>query len=176
MADPVTAIGLAATVAGGGVSAFSSILGGEAKKDMYNYQTAVAQINSKIAEQNADYSFRTGEIQAQQEGMKQKFLAGEIKANQGASGFDIKSGSSTAVRDSQQAIGEYDQALIRSNAAKQAYGYKVDAMNATAQGEVYRMAGQQAETAGILGGIGSLISTAGGVSDKWIKGRAAGLI
>lgn len=177
MADPVTlgAISLGASVAGGLTKAIGSFFGGEAQSDMYQYQASVAQVNKKIAEQNADYAVKAGESAAQREGMKGRFELGALKTGRAASGFQVGTGSNAKMVESKEAINVYNQSVIRSNAAKQAYGYKVDAMNAGAQAQVYQMAASNAETQGIIGGIGSLVSGAGSVADKWIAGTNAGL-
>lgn len=168
-------IALAATAGGGIMKAIGSFMGGEAQSDMYNYQASVAQVNKKIAEQNADYAIRTGEVTAQREGMKGRYEFGAMKTAKAASGFSVNSESNANLLDSKEAINSYNQSLIRSNAAKQAYGYKVEAMNASAQSQIYKMAASNAETQGIIGGIGSLVGTAGSVADKWIAGTNAGL-
>lgn len=177
MADPVT-LGTIAVVgaAGGGITkAIGSFMGGEAQSSMYKYQASVAEVNKKIALQNADYAIKAGEAGAQREGMKGRFEFGALKTGRAASGFQVGTGSNEKVLDSKEAINTYNQSVVRSNAAKQAYGYKVDAMTASSQSQLYKMASSNAETQGIIGGIGSLVSGAGSVSDKWLAGQQAGI-
>lgn len=166
MADPVT-LSLGAAAAGGVIKGIGSILGGEAQSDMYKYQASVAQVNKKIAEQNADYAIKSGEAGAQREGMKGRFEFGALKTGRAASGFDVNTGSNAKVLESKEAINTYNQSVIRSNAAKQAYGYKVDAMTASSQAQLYTMAASNAETSGIIEGVGNLIGGAASVSSKW---------
>lgn len=175
MVDPVS-ISLGAAAAGGIIKGIGSILGGEAKSDMYNYQASVAEVNKKIALQNADYAIKSGESNAQREGMKGRFEFGALKTGRAASGFQVGTGSNEKVLDSKEAINTYNQSVVRSNAAKQAYGYKVDAMTAGSQAQLYKMAASNAETEGIIGGIGSMVSGAGSVADKWMAGKEAGLL
>lgn len=152
---------------GAAVSAFGSIFGGEAKSSMYQYQASVAEVNKKIALQNADYAIKSGEANAQREGMKGRYEFGALKTGRAASGFQVGTGSNAKVLESKEAIDTYNQSVVRSNAAKQAYGYKVDAMTAGSQAQLYKMAASNAETSGIIEGIGSLVSGAGSVSAKW---------
>ncbi len=177
MADPVTlgVIALGASAGGGIIKSIGSFMSGEAKSDMYNYQAAVAEVNKKIALQNADYAIKAGEAGAQREGMKGRFEFGALKTGRAASGFDVNTGSNAKVLESKEAINTYNQSVVRSNAAKQAYGYKVDAMTASSQSQLYKMAASNAETEGIIGGIGSLVSGAGSVSDKWLAGQQSGM-
>src|ERR1700689_761919 len=120
--DPVslTAISLAASAAGGGVSAFGALEQGKSQGAIYNYQAGVANLNSQIAKQNADYAVASGEVQAQESGMRTRQQVGGIIAQQGAGGLAIGGGSNARVVSSQQQVGQEDQALIRSNAARAA--------------------------------------------------------
>lgn len=177
MADPVTltAISLGATAAGGGISALSSIMGGKAKSASYKYQAGLAAINSQIAKQNADYERNVGEVEAQQSGLRTKAEIGATRAIEGASGLDVNSGSAARVQSSEREIGWNNQQIIRANSARRAYGYEVEAMNETAQGQLYKRAASQAKTAGILGAGATLLSTAGSVAGKWSQASTAGV-
>lgn len=175
--DPITltAISLGATALGSGVGAVGSIMGGQAQSGMYKYQAGIAQMNQQIAEQDADYSRSVGEVEAQQSGMKTRFQIGNIKAGQSGSGLDVNSGSAALVRKSQHEVGMEDQAVIRSNAAKRAYGYEVEAAQQTAQGQVYKMAAEKSETAGTIGAITSILGGASSVSGKWLQAKQVGI-
>ena|SRR5882757_386847 len=177
MADPLTiaGIGMGASAAGSILGAFGAEQGGQAQSQMYQYQAAIAQMNSKIAKQNADYTRAVGEVQAQQSGMKTRAQVGQTVATQGASGLDVNKGSNVAVRQSETEIGQYEQTVIRSNAAKKAYGYEVEAASDTAQANLDTMAASQAEKAGDIGALSSLLGGASSVSSKWLQGRQIGL-
>lgn len=168
------AIGLASTALGAVTGAIGSSYAGEAKANMYQYQAGVADINKKIASQNADYSRQVGEVKAQDSGLKTMFQVGKMKAAQGASGLDVNSGSASATRDSQTLIGQHDQATIRSNAARMAYGYDIEAVKYGAEADMDRMAASNAKQAGGLGAISSILGGAASVSSKWLQGSSAG--
>lgn len=177
MADPVTmaTIGIASTAAGGGVSAFGSIMGGNANAAMYQYQAGIAQMNKKIADQNAAYETALGETQAQQSGMKTRAVIGATRAQQGASGLDVNTGSNVSVRASEAELGAEDQAMIRSNAAFRAYGDEVQAANFTAQSQVDTMAASYSQTAGEIGAFSSILGAGGSVSSKWMQASQLGI-
>jgi hypothetical protein len=167
------------------------------------YQAGVADVNKEIAKANATYSRDVGEVEAQQAGMKAHADLGEMIATQGASGLSVSGGSSTRVRESMIEIGSYTQDVIRSSAAKKAYGYEVEALQYGAQADVYRYTAEQNEaqaknaltaadiTSSSMGlqqqamanvgkaeGInimGSLVGTAGSVASKWSEGSYSGL-
>lgn len=176
MADPFTlaAIGIGSAAAGGLVGAFGQASGGQAQAGMYNYQAGVAQINQKIALQNADYQRTVGEVQAQQSGMATRAKVGETKVEQSASNLDINSGSQALVRESETSLGQYDQSVIRANAARRAYGYEVEATQQEAQGSLYKMAGKNAKTAGSISAVSSILGAAGSVSSKWLQAGPKG--
>jgi hypothetical protein len=175
--DPVSlaTIGTGATVAGGLTSAIGSVLGGIGASKQAQYQAGVAQINRTIALQNADYARKVGESRAVELGLKSRAAQATTLARQGGSGLDVNRGSAAAVRASEGEMGRYEQSVARANAAKTAYGYQVQALEDTAQGQVYQMAGSQALTAGYIGAGSSLLSGAGNVASKWIDYGKAGI-
>jgi len=145
--------------AGAGLQAGGSIMGGL-------YSAQVARNNAKIAQQSAQYSAEAGNVQAQNESLKNAQIAGELKASQAANNVDVNSGSALAVQAGQQAAGELDTQTVLHNALLQAYGYQQQAANYKAQ------AGQDV-TAGFEQAGGSLLSNASSLGLKW-SGRAPG--
>jgi hypothetical protein len=168
-----------------------------------DYQAGVAKVNQQIAAGNAEYARDVGEVAAQGAGMKGKADEATMEAHQAASGIDIASSSSTAVRTSMVEMNQYNQQMIRDNAAKQAYGYEVEAMQDEAQSKLYTYTGdvnraQAANTkmamglaeqaipleqqayglagqAGDIGATASLLGAAGTVSSQWMKASSLGM-
>lgn len=178
MADPFTIMAvtsMAATAAGAGVAAYGARQAGDAKAGMYRYQAGIADYNSRIAKQNADYERKAGEIDANISGLKTRFALGNIAAGQGASGLDVNTGSPVEVRDSQIAIGKRDQDQIRTNSARRAYGYEIEAANKTAQGQLYQMSADESIRASKIDAAKSILGGVSSVSSKWLQGRQAGL-
>jgi hypothetical protein len=178
MADPVTlsAIGIGASAGGSLLGAAGNIFSGQANSSMYSYQAGVAKVNQQIALQNADYSTAVGEVQAQQSGMKTAAEIGTTKATQGASGIDVNTGSAAAVRTSEEQLGEENQAIIRSDAAKRAYGYEVEAQSQGASANMYSAAASNSKTSGLLGAFGSILGGVSSVSSKWLSASSTGAI
>jgi hypothetical protein len=177
MADPVTIamIGMGASAAAGGVSAFGSIMGGQAQAGMYEYQAGLAKMNAQIAQQNARYALQTGEAQAMRSGMKSREQMGETLTRQAASGIDVNQGTGVRVRQSEQQLALYDQAAIRSTAARQAYGYRAQGFMDEQQSILDQYAAKNAKTAGYIGAASSILGAAGSVSSKWMQGQQVGL-
>lgn len=168
-------VSIATTLMGGAVSAAGTSMSAGAQSQAFKYQAGVAQLNERISKQNADYSRSVGEVEAQQSGMKNRQQVGQIRVAQSASGLDINKGSAKLVSESQKDIGAQDQALIRSNAAKRAYGYEVEAAGETAKGHLATMSAANAETAGKIGVASSILGTATSVSSKWLDAKRVGM-
>src|SRR5215467_14625577 len=109
------------------------------KSEEETYQANVSRTNRQISLDNANYERRKGEVEAEQAGMQARYELGATRAAQGASGIDISSGSSARVRESMIEIGNYNQTMIRANAAKVAYGYEVEATQSEAQAGIHDM-------------------------------------
>jgi hypothetical protein len=168
-------IGLGATAGGSLLQAFGSLSSGISNKNMYDYQSGIAKLNQQIDLQNAEFASQQGEQQAQQFGLKAGQQMGQIKVAQASSGFDIRSGSALQVRQSQANINALDTDVIRSNAAKTAYGYETQATVAGAQSKLYSMAGTNALAAGAIGFGSSILGGVSSVSSEWLKGAQVGL-
>jgi len=178
MADPVTimaGVGLGATALGGVTSAVGNWFGGESQGAMYDYRAGIALMNKQIAEQNANYAINAGEIKAEQAGMKARYEIGQQIAGGGASGLDVRSGSKAAVTAGMYKVAQQDLGIIRTNAAKEAYGYEVEAASDQAESELDKYAAKTSRTSGQIAAIGSLLGAAGSVSSKWIGAGQAGI-
>ncbi|TXH55882.1 MAG: hypothetical protein E6Q97_07795 [Desulfurellales bacterium] len=167
--------GIALSVLGGGLSMFGALSEGAANARMANYRAGIADMNSQIAKQNADYARTVGEAQARRSGMKTAEVIANQKTAQSGSGLDVNFGSPAAVRDSTAALGREDQSTIRETAARRAYGYDVEAANQTAQAGVERAAASNAKRTALLKSLSSFVGSASSVSDKWLQGKQQGL-
>lgn len=163
------AISAFATIAGAGISAYGAYSGGQSQKAMYGYQAGIAQLKEKIDLQNRDYAISVGGTESELYGRHAAQRMGQIKADQGASGVDVNTGSAVQVQKGQQTATNIDMAQIRTNAARKAYGFEVEATQDKAQSDLYLRAGEDAERAGDIKAIGSLVSGVSGVSNKWLQ-------
>ena len=176
MAGAVAGASLGATALGGITGAVGSIFGGQSQSAMYSYQAGIAAMNAKIAQQNAAYETAVGETRAQESGMKTRAVIGATRAQQGASGLDVNSGTNVSVRASEAELGSFDQALIRSDAARKAYGQEVVAAQETAQSQLDTMAASNSQTAGMLGAFTSILGAGSSFGSKFMQFQGAGAI
>lgn len=164
---------VASTVLGGigtGVQAYGKYQEGQAANQSYQYKAQVAANNAAIKKQQATMDMQSGEIAAVNQGLKTRAKVAGEKAQQGAAGIDVNTGSAVDVRAGTEELGMLDALTIRSNAAKKAWSDEVDASSLEAQSELDKSAGEQAETAGAIGAAGSLLSgasTVGGNYASW---------
>lgn len=153
---------LATAVAGVGLGAYGAISSADAASASAKFNAATAAQNQQIATQNANLAEAAGEQQAGMAQQKTRAEVGAIKASQAASNVDVNSGSAVDVQSSAADLGELNAITIRSNAAKQAYGYETQSTGYQDQSNLDTSQAANATTAGgitagstILGGVGS---------------------
>jgi len=171
----MAAVALGATALSSVVGAVGGLYGGMAQSAASTYQAQVAQMNATIARQNASYELALGEQQAQTQGMKTRAQIGQTRAAQGAGGLDVNTGSNVDVRASEAELGSYDQAIVRNNAVRRAYGQEVLATQADAQANLDTMAAKTSKTAGFLDAFTSLLGGAGNFGYKFASFKSAGV-
>ena len=161
-----TAIG---AVAGGLLGAFSAKSSSNSKAKELQYKAGIARINAQIARQNADWTRRAGEVGAQQKGMEGRFRLGQTKVIQSGKGLDVNTGSNAAVQEAEHEISQYDQSMIRSNAAHRAYGFETEAVGKEAEAGLLDMGVESVNTAGNYAAASSILGGATSVADKWMQ-------
>ncbi len=174
-AGTAATISLAATAASAAIGTIGAITKSNADADAAKFQAQVSANDAIIKQQQSQTTAAAGEQQATTQALKTRATVGAIRAFQGSSGLDINSGSAVDVRSSQAMLGMQDQLTIRSNAAREAYGYQVGAVSNTAQSELLRKQAAGQGTAGLIGAAGSLLSGASSVGNNYAKFRTSGV-
>jgi hypothetical protein len=178
MADPVTAmagVSIAGSAIGGLVGGAGAKLSGDAAAAASTYKAGVAQLNQQINLQNANWALQSGDVQAMESGLKARSVIAQTKVAQSASGFDVNSGTNQAVRDTQSTVSQYDQNVIRFDAAKTAYGYESKAAMDSGEAALDLSAAGTEREAGTLGMISSYINAGTSVASKWLQGKQIGI-
>ena len=157
MGATAAVLGFAAVMgAGTGFSASS-------KKSAGQYNQKVAEQNSQFAEQQAQDALQRGEVDEENHRMRIRQAIGTARASYAAQGVDVNSGSAVDAQGSIAYLGELDAITIRNNAAREAWGYRVNAYNYRAQGRMARYEGNAGATSTVLGGVGNFYKVFGGV-------------
>lgn len=159
--------------AAGVVSAFGNIFTGLTEQGAANAQKRIARQNADVAERNADLTMAAAEGQEERLGMRSRAVAGAIKAHQGASGVRIDSGSSRDVRDSQRALGLFDAMTLKSNAARDAFGFKVKAKEFRDQAAVAKAKSNNAMIGASINALSSLLGGASSASSAYSQWQQA---
>jgi hypothetical protein len=187
--------------AGMASSAIGASTAASGQKSQLQYQAAMGSINAAMAESDASILELNASItdaqadqaiaQGQREQQKLRLGAAQLKGRQRASlaanGVDLGVGSAARVLATTDYMTEVDAGEIRANAARAAFGYKVQgvnqkfaAMSARVQGANYKAgsAFASATASGIsplASGVGSLLGSAGSVAPSVYKtGQGAG--
>jgi hypothetical protein len=187
--------------AGMATSAIGASASASGQKSQLQYQAAMGSLNAAMAESDAsllELNASISETQAdmaigmgQREEQKLRLGSAQLKSRQrtalAASGVDMGVGSAARVLATTDYMTEVDVGEIRANAARAAFGYKVQtvnqkaaAMSARTQGVNYSAgsAFASASASGIspsLAGVSSLLGSAGSVAPSVFKtGQGAG--
>lgn len=161
--------GVAIAAIGIGLSSYEAVQSAQAQKASAQYQNQVAQSNQAIATQNANFSSASGEQQAAVQEQKTRAQIGSITAAQASSGVDINSTTDQDVRTSAGELGALDAQTIRSNAARQAYGYETQATNFENAGAADVSQGNNDLTAGYTNAGAGALNSAGSASMNYAK-------
>lgn len=175
--DPASmgAVAIGSSLLSGAVGVAGASMSANASADSFNYKAGIAKLNSDINKQNAAWAINQGAIKAENYGLKAGGEIADTKVVQAASGLDINSGSKEAVRDTQQTVATYDQGTIRADAAHTAHGYEVKAAADSAEASMDTAAAENAQKAGKLNVLSSIIGTASSVASKWTQGNTIGI-
>lgn len=147
------------------VSAYGAYQTSQANKDAANYQAQVAQNNAQIASWNAQDALDRGQRAEADQRLKNSQFKGDQRASLAARGLDLGEGSPVDILATTDFMGERDALTIRDNAAKEAWGYRIQGNNANDNANLLR-ARADAENPTMAAGM-SLLGSAGSVASKW---------
>ena len=114
----------------------------------------IAKSNERIADMRAEDALKRGQEAVGRARGRTKKLIGSQRASIAAQGIRTDVGSAQDVQQEAQDIGELDALAIKNNAAREALGFKTEAVSASLQGRIAAGRGrtQAAETL-VTGGL-----------------------
>ncbi len=159
MAFGLTALALTLAGVGAGVQAIGTYRAGRAQGRAAEEAGAAERRAAESSAALADYNAAVADIQARdatQRGTEEesKFrqgvdvLIGSQRAGFAAAGVDVGFGSAVDVQADAALLGELDALTIRTNAAREAWGYKVEATDLRERARIAREEGVMLENAG----------------------------
>lgn len=163
MCDPVT-ISAVAVVA-------STAMQAQAQQQQGRYRKGVADYNARVAENEAQEVRGAGVEAENVKRLRTAELLSKQRAQIGASGVELNSGSALQLQEDTVALGEADALRIRSNFESRATSLETGAELTRSQGAFAQSAGEKGAVGTILGGTGKFLDT--GVADKWFKPNSA---
>ena len=160
MCDLVTGLLVASTLMG----AAGQIQQGNAAAAARRYNQQVAEMNAKIADNQARDALERGKIEEQKKRREVAQISGRQQAAMAANGVDISFGSPLDVLADTAIQGELDALTIRSNTYREEYDYRVKGANQRAQGSLARMEGDAAKTGSLLSAGATILGGATNVA------------
>lgn len=111
----------------------------------------VAKFNADTANLQAEAAQKEGYAAEERQLAKVKQIRAQQEVIMGAGGLDPTTGTAVQVLDQTTKMGTLDALTLRTNAARQAWGYTTQSINSELQGALAR-------TAGYFGAAGTLLS------------------
>lgn len=142
-------------------SAFSSI--GKTFSDVSaikaqgDYTSSISNTNAAIAKLKGSQVLQAGDIEASRKNLETQGQVGAARAAAGASGVDVNRGSPAIVQSAIKEVGSMDEATIRNNAARAAWGYQTESMQDTFEGQFAKLtAKSRVEQSIATGGLSAI--------------------
>lgn len=181
-----TALAIALLAAGTATKAAGQIKAGNAAKDAglkqqdaANDEAALSDFNAHIADLQAKDAIARGQEDENRFRTGVRGMIGAQRAGFAAGNIDVGFGSAVDVQADAAYRGELDALTIRTNAAREAWGYQVSAADLRRRGEIQRKeganlaaAGEVAQSASRLDAVGTVLTGAGSIySSKYGFGK-----
>lgn len=166
---------LAATIAGGLVSAGGAVMGGMNAASTAAYQAGVARNNEAMAQAAAKDALKRGAIEASKSAAQTRQLIGRERATLAGNGVDVNSGSALDIVSNTETAGATDELTIRDNANRQRIGYLNQGANFAGEAALDQTASSNAVVGGLAEGFGTALTTGGNVASKWYAYNQQGI-
>lgn len=98
------------------------------------YEQQMFQRNADLADQQARDAIARGDVAAGVRGAETRQRVGSQRAAMAAQGIDLGTGSALDVQENEQYLSALDIATIKNNAAREAWGYKMQAADSIRRG------------------------------------------
>lgn len=130
----------------------SSISSADAQRAQGEFQRDQSNLNARLAERQAQEAIEQGRADAGTARRKSNAQAASQKVAAAAMGLDISEGSPAEAIDQTRAVGAVDEMNIKTNAWREAWGYRVQASNYRMEGDMAKIAGDGAAKQTMIAG------------------------
>lgn len=154
-------VGTGINVIGGLKAGNAAKRAGEAQQRAAEKSGDLADFNAQVAELQAEDAITRGQEEEQRYRQKVRQTIGAQRVGFAASNIDVGFGSAVDVQADAAMLGELDALTIRGNAAREAWGFKMQAEDLHARGQLAREEGVAYAEAGRVGQSASRWNAAG---------------
>lgn len=147
---------------GAGTKAVGAYNASSAQRSSLDYQASVAANNAILDQDKASLAEQNGVIAVQDQGLKTAQVLSQQKAQLGANGVDMTTGSAKNLLDSTTMMGNKDAAQLQTNAMREAWGYQVQGQEATANAGALKS--MSSSVSPLTASLTSILGSAGQVS------------
>ena len=174
IATIIAVTSLAATAASGYMAFQGQRDASKAAEDQGRYQEAVANNNATLAERMAVDAEDRGRNLEQEQRLRTRQLIGQERVQFAKGGVRLGDSGTINTEADAAAFGELDALTLRSNAQREAYGYRTQGMNFQSEGALARASGDSRASNLRTQSYGTALSTAGSVGSRWYAFDKAG--
>lgn len=151
------------------IGAGAGLLQGSSQASQMRSQAADLQRNAAYLNQAANDARARGLVDADNQRVQTQQLIGTQRAAQAASGGVVDEGSNALIQQDTAQYGELDAMIISNNAAREAYGYEVQADSALRNSKTLKKNAKTAVISSVLGGA------VGGLGSAFSSGQLGNL-
>lgn len=137
-------------VGGTALSSFSKLKAGREQQKMF-------EENARFADYQSGDALTRGKVNEKRQRQATEGVIGAQRTSLATQNVDVNAGSSLDVQADAAYLGELDALTIRSNAAKEAYGFQVQARDFRTRGKYAKQGGEMDAVNSIIGGGSSLL-------------------
>lgn len=131
---------------------------GQNAKTQADFTASQYSINKQIAEEQGKEALSAGDIDASKANLQGKQEIAKQRVASAATGADVNSGSALELQSDTGWQARSNAVTLKNNAWRQAWGYKVQAIDYGMQGELAELAGKNQATNSLLTGGMNAIS------------------
>lgn len=144
------------------IGAVSGLMSGMGQRDQANAQAAELRTNAIYLNRAANDALARGRTESDLQRTQTQQMIGTQRTAQAANGGEINTGTNAIIQQDTAQLGELDALTISNNAAREAYGYQVQAASNTQNAATIAAAGKKAVMSSVIGGAVGGFSSGGG--------------
>jgi hypothetical protein len=145
-----------------GMALVGGMMGAQSATQQGEFQSSMLNQDAGFKRRTAQEVLNAGDTSADWQRVRTGQAIGTQRSAQAANGIDVNSGSAAQLQDDTAMLGELDALTIQNNAAREAYGYQVQANQDIKNARQAVSNGRTAATGSILGGFGNAFGSFAG--------------